>query len=172
MSDGILLSDQIYLRGRLVSADEYRAAASKDKALPKLGRVAAKAMKPVTEEHIYRAFIAAMLAKPIRFEARTWLQRKRRDDAVRSLGRFKRESDAAKFVTALYAAGAIEVIAPDVYRNKTGDQFADSLLVRLPRAIPKRKAIREVCAQLQKRKLGAIQPDADVGEKHLFLSLA
>ena len=172
LSDGTLLSDQIYLRGNLVSADEYRAAAAEDKALPTLGRVATKAVRPVTEEHIYRAFIAAMLAKPNRFEACAWLDGKRTDRTARSLGRFKRESDVAKFVTALYDAGAIEVIAPDVYSNKAGDQFADSLLVRLPRAIAKRKAIREVCAQLQRRKLGAIQPDADVGETHLFLSLA
>lgn len=172
LSDGTLLSDQIYLRGRLVSADEYRAAAAKDKALPKLGRVTTEAVKPVTEEHIYRAFISAILAKQNRFEACAWLDGKRTDRAARSLGRFKRESDAVKFVTALYDAGAVEVIAPDVYSNKAGDQFADSLLVRLPRAIPKRKAIREVCAQLQKRRLGAIQPDADMGETHLFLSLA
>jgi hypothetical protein len=172
LSDGTLLSDQIFLRGSLVSAGEYRAAAAKDKALPTLGRVATKAVRPVTEEHIYRAFISAMLAKPNRFEARAWLQGKRRGDTARALGRFKRESDAAKFVTALSDAGAVEVIVPDVYRNKAGDQFADCLLVRLPKTSAKRKAIREVCAQLQRRKLGAIQPDADVGESHLFLSLA
>ena len=172
LSDGTLLSDQIYLRGRLVSADEYRTAASKDKGLPKLGRVAAKAMKPVTEEHIYRAFIAAMLAKPNRFEACAWLDGKRTDRAVRSLGRFKRESDAAKFIATLYDAGATKVIVPDVYRSKDGDLFADGLLVRLPKAPAKRKAIRKVCDQLQKRKLGAVQPDTDIGESHLFLSLA
>jgi hypothetical protein len=44
--------------------------------------------------------------------------------------------------------------------------------VRLPKAPAKRKAIRKVCAQLEKRKLGAVQPDVDIGETHLFLSLA
>ena len=172
LSDGTLLSDQIYLRGNLVSAGEYRAAAAKDKALPKLGRVAAKAVKPVTEKHIHRVFVAALLAKPNCFEACAWLDGKRTDRAARSLGRFKRESDAVKFVAALYDAGATEVIAPDVYRDKAGNEFGDALLVRLPKASAKRKAIRTVCAQLQRRKLGAIQPDADIGETHLFLSLA
>jgi hypothetical protein len=172
LSDGTLLSDDIYLRGSVVSADDYRAAAAKDKALPKLGRVMAKAVKPVTEEHIHRVFISAMLAKPRRFEALTWLQGKRKLNTARSLGRFKRERDAARFVTALYGAGAMEVIAPDIYSNKAGDQFTDSLLVRLPKTPAKRKAIRKVCAQLQKRRIGAIQPDADFGETHLFLSLA
>lgn len=172
LSDGTLLSDDIYLRGSVVGADDYRAAAVKDKALPKLGRVVAKAVKPVMEEHIHRVFVSAMLAKPNRFEALTWLQGKRKLNTARSVGRFKRESDAVKFVTALYDAGAAEVIAPDVYSNKAGDQFTDSLLVRLPRTPAKRMAIRKVCAQLQKRRIGAIQPDADCGETHLFLSLA
>ena len=171
LSDGTLLSDDIYLRGKLVSADEYRAAAAKDKSLPKLGRVT-KAVKPVSEKHIHRVFVAGLLAKPNRFEARAWLEARSADSSARSLGRFKRESDAAKFVAALYDAGATEVIAPDVYRSKKGDEFADALLVRVPKSPAKRKAIRTVCAQLQKRKLGAVQPDVDIGETHLFLSLA
>ena len=171
LSDGTLLSDDIYLRGKLVSADEYRAAVAKDKALPRLGRVA-KALKPVSEKHIHRVFVAGLLAKPNRFEARAWLEARSADNPARSLGRFKRESDAAKFVAALYDAGATEVIVPDVYRSEKGDEFADALLVRMPKSLPKRKAIRTVCAQLQKRKLGAVQPDVDIGETHLFLSLA
>jgi len=172
LSDGTLLSNHIYLRGSVVSADDYRAAAAKDKALPKHGRVMAKAVKPVTEEHIHRAFVTTMLAKPNLFEALTWLQGKRKRNTARSLGRFKRERDAANFLKALCDAGAVEVIAPDVYNSKAGDQFADSLLVRLPRTPAKRKAVRKVCAQLQRRRLGAIQPDTDAGETHLFLSLA
>ena len=92
--------------------------------------------------------------------------------AARSLGRFKRVSDALKFVEALYKAGATEVIAPDIYAGKAGDQFADCLLVKLPGIAAKRKAIRKVCAQLSKRKLGAFQPDKDIGESHLYLLLA
>ena len=171
LSDGTLLSDDIYLRGNLVSADEYRAAAAKDKSLPRLGRMA-KAAKRVSEKHIHRVFVAGLLAKPNRFEARAWLEVRSAANIARSLGRFKRESDAAKFVAALYDAGATEVIAPDVYRSKKGDEFADALLVRVPKSPAKRKVIRTVCAQLQKRKLGAVQPDMDIGETHLFLSLA
>src|ERR1035438_10402472 len=90
----------------------------------------------------------------------------------RGLGRFKRESDALKFVQALYKAGATDVIAPDIYASKTGNQFADCLLVKLPNIAPKRKAVRKVCSQLSKRKLGAFQPDKDIGESHLYLLLA
>lgn len=171
LSDGTVLSDEIYLRGRLVTADGYRVAAAKDKSLPMLGRAAVRTVKPVSEKHIHRVFVAALLAKPNRTAAETWLDDTRADKTARSLGRFKRETDAAKFITALYNAGASEVIVPDVYRNKAGEQFADGLLVRLPKAPTKRKAIRQVCTQLQKRRLGAVQPDADIGESHLFLSM-
>src|ERR1035438_8795648 len=78
-----------------------------------------------------------LLAQKNRAEVRKWLESGGK--AVRSLGRFKRESDALKFVEALYKAGATMVIAPDIYAGKTGDQFADCLLVKLPGIPAKRK---------------------------------
>ncbi len=169
LRDGTPLSNDIYLRGKLVSADEYRAAAVKDRSLPKLGRGVRKVLKPVSEQHVHRVFIAAQLAKPNSREARVWLEQK---SSGKALGRFKRQNDAARFVAALYDVGAIKVIAPDVYRSKKGEEFADALLVRLPKSAAQRSAIRNVCAQLPKRKLGAVQPDVDMGEAYLFLSLA
>ena len=67
---------------------------------------------------------------------------------------------------------APEVIAADIYDGKNGDQFADCLIVRLPTIDAQRKTVRKVCAQFSKRKLGAFLPDKDIGEKHLYLSLA
>ena len=116
--------------------------------------------------------MASLLAKRSQCEARKWLAKKTGDQTARSLGRFKRESDAAKFVEALYQAGAVEVIAPDLYRNKDRDQFADCLLVQLPKNAARRKAVRQVCGQLRTRRLGAVQPDKNIGESHLYLSLA
>jgi hypothetical protein len=172
LNDGKLMSEEIYLNGRPVTAEEYRAACAKDKSLPKL---TGKAGKPLpntvaTEKHIHEVFVRSLLAQKNRAEVRKWLASGGK--AVRSLGRFKRESDALKFVEALYKAGASKVIAPDIYAGKAGDQFADCLLVKLPKIAPKRKAIRKVCAQLSKRKLGAFQPDKDIGETQLYLLLA
>jgi hypothetical protein len=172
LNDGKLMSEEIYLNGRPVTAEEYRAACAKDKSLPKL---TGKAGKPLpnsvaTEKHIHEVFVHSLLAQKNRAVVRKWLENGGK--AVRSLGRFKRESNALKFIEALYNAGATEVIAPDIYAGKAGDQFADCLLVKLPGIVAKRKAIRKVCAQLSKRKLGAFQPDKDIGESHLYLSLA
>ena len=172
LNDGKLMSEEIYLHGRPVTAEAYHAACTKDKSLPKL---TGKAGKPLpntvaTQKHIHEVFVRSLLAQQNCAEARKWLESGGK--AVRSLGRFKRESDALKFVEAVYKAGATEVIAPDIYAGKSGDQFADCLLVKLPGIAAKRKAIRKVCAQLSKRKLGAFQPDKDIGESHLYLSLA
>lgn len=172
LHDGTLLSEDVYLHGKPVSAEEYCAARAKDKSLPKLiGRNGKPLPQTVaSEKRIHEIFIRSLLAQRNRVEVRNWLASGSK--AVRSLGRFKRVSDASKFVEALYKSGATEVIAPDIYDGKSDAQFADCLLVRLPKIAAKRKAIRQVCAQLSKRKLGAFQPDKDIGESHLYLSLA
>ena len=172
LHDGALMSEEINLHGRPVTAEEYRAARAKDKSLPMLnGETGMPLPKTVaTEKHIHEVFVRSLLAQKNRAEVRKWLESG--GNAVRSLGRFKRKADALIFVEALYKAGATEVIAPDIYASKTGDQFADCLLVKLPRIAAKRKAIRKVCAALPKRKLGAFQPDKEIGESHLYLLLA
>ena len=172
LHDGALMSEEINLHGRPVTAEEYRAARAKDKSLPMLnGETVMPLPKTVaTEKHIHEVFVRSLLAQKNRAEVRKWLASGVK--AVRSLGRFKRKADALIFVEALYKAGATEVIAPDIYASKTGDQFADCLLVKLPRIAAKRKAIRKVCAALPKRKLGAFQPDKEIGESHLYLLLA
>ena len=171
LHDGTLLSEDIYLHGKPVSAEEYRAARAKDKSLPKLiGKAGKPLSHPASEKRIHETFVRSLLAQKNRAEVRKWLASGGK--ALRSLGRFKRVSDASKFVEALYKSGATEVIAPDIYAGKSGEQFADCLLVRLPKIAAKRKFIRNACAQLSKRKLGAFQPDKDIGESHLYLLLA
>ena len=114
LGDGTLLSEHISLHGQHVSIAEYRAAAAKDKSFPKLRGQSLKPLpdSPAREKHIFRVFVASMLARPNRCEARKWLHKKAEDQTARSLGRFKRERDAEKFVASLYDAGAITVILP------------------------------------------------------------
>jgi hypothetical protein len=174
LRDGTLLSERFYVHGRIVSLDEYREAVARDKTLPKF-RGKPTNLPPkngATQKHIYRVFVASLFEKQNHREARAWLTKNGEEPAVHSLGSFKRERDAARFVQQLYHAGAAKVIAPDIYGNKAGDQFADCLLVRLPKNPAKRKAVRRVCAQLRRRDLGAVQPDKDIGETFLYLYLA
>jgi len=169
LRDGTLSSDEVLLFNHEVTPDQYRKAVAKDARLPKLtGRVG----KPVVrtrqiEQRSYRLFVSCLLAKPHCSEVRTWL--KTDNQIKRTLGRFNRASAAVKFVEGLYQAGAVKVMAPDIYHNKRGDQFADCLLVQLPKAANQRKAIRAICAQLEKSDYGAFVPEKDAGESHLYV---
>jgi hypothetical protein len=169
LQDGTLLSDRISLDGRNVTAGEYRKAARQNPNLPRLRGRITKLNRP-TPKHIHHVFVSSLLKKQNRSEARTWLNAD--DKTARSLGHFKRASEAAKFVEELYQAGAVEVIVPDIYHGKRGDQFADALLVQLTKTLKARQAIRKACEILRSRKLGAVEPDKDIGETHLFLSMA
>ena len=173
LQDGTLISEHFCLDGRNVTPDAYRTAAAKDDRLPKFrGKPASVPPENLAKrEHLYWVFVAGLLEKPNRREARAWLQKKGGDKTARSLGRFKHETHAVRFVEDVYQGGALEVIAPDIYDNKSGDQFADGLLVRLPREAAKRTAIRKMCVKLRKKRLGVVQPDADFGENYLYLSM-
>lgn len=172
LHDGSLLSDEINLHGKPVTAEVYRAARLKDKSLPKLTSKPGKPLRATraTEKHSHEVFVRWQLSLENSAETKHWLENDGK--AVRSLGRFKRVADALKFVDALYRAGGTKVIAPGIYHGKGDAQFADSLLVKLPKATARRKAIRRICATLSKRKLGAFLPEKELGESHLHLMLA
>jgi hypothetical protein len=87
------------------------------------------------------------------------------------LGHFRSDRSALAFIESLYAAGTPEVIVPGIYQDKWGNEFADGLLVRLPRSKAVRDRIRKVCATLRRRSLGVVQPYRDIGETHLSLSM-
>jgi hypothetical protein len=173
LRDGSLLSERFYLHGKTVSAEEYRKAAVTDISLREFTGKPGKSLPHTraTQKRIHKLFVQSLLDKPHGADAREWLAKPAGDKTKRLLGRFKRESDAVKFIEALYRDGAVGVITPDIYRNKAGDQFADGLLVKLSKSTPRRKAVRKVCAQLRTRRLGAMEPEKDIGETHLYLSL-
>jgi len=172
LRDGTLISDQVLLFGRPATRDEYRRAMRQEPRLPKLRGWPAK-LPPrnrAWQKHLQHVFVQGLLSKPNRSEARAWLQAGGK--TKRLPGHFKRGSEAMKFVEQLYQAGAVKVIVPDIYQSRKGDQFADNLLVQLPKAAAARKSVRQVCQLLRKRKLGAVAPDEDLGEAYLLLSMA
>jgi hypothetical protein len=171
LRDGTLISDHIDLFGRHVTPVQYRRAAARDPRLPKLRGKPAKvpARNRALEKHMQHLFVQGLLAKPNRSEARAWLKADRK--TARSLGRFKSEQAALKTVEELYQAGALRVIVPGIYRNKRGDQFTDYLLVQLPKAKAERIAIHKIYKKLGSWRLGAIEPDTDIGEEYLIFSM-
>ncbi|MCG3148931.1 MAG: hypothetical protein PCFJNLEI_02383 [Verrucomicrobiae bacterium] len=174
LRDGTLIEERFCLNGREVTPDTYRKMAAKNGRLPKFRRTPVKPLPKglAKEKHLHRVFVTGLLEKPNCSEASAWLHKSNGDKTARLLGRFNREADAVRFVEDLYRAGARAVIVPDIYCNKAGDQFADGLLVRLPKDATKRTAIRKVCAQLQTKRLGAAQPGEDFGESVMYVSIA
>lgn len=174
LMDGTLISDRVHLFDRDATVAQYRRVATKDKRLPKLGGRIARlpAENRASRRHQFQVFVSWLLEKPCA-EARTWLTAS--DGKRRNFGRFRParqplKSSAGKFVDALYQAGACEVLVADIYSDRAGNQFTDSILVKLPKERKLRAAVRKVAEQLSTRRLGAMQPDFDFGESHLFLS--
>lgn len=174
LRDGALISEEFYLRGMRVSRQQYARAVAQDATLPALPAVSrSKPLRPsrALQRRSHQTFISGLLERVNQSEARSWLSGRKPSAAFPSLGRFRSIQVAITFVNALYDAGAREMIVPDIYRDRKGREFADCLLVRLPRTAAIRKRIRKVCGLLRTKALGAFQPERDIGETHLYLVL-
>lgn len=173
LRDGTLIAERFYLGNRQVSGRQYLIAASKDSSLPRYREKLARLPKKnrALERRIQENLIAALGARSDCREARSWFAATGRSKHRRLLGRFPSERSAVKFIESLYAQGAARVIAPGIYRDKRGNEYADGLVIRLPRSAVLRSRIRQVCAALRRGSLGSIEPASDIGETHLYLSM-
>jgi len=160
--------------GGAITPADYRKATARDPRLPKLhGHLNKPPLKNrALQRHMVEVFVAGLLRKRNRSEARAWFEKKTGDRTGRFLGSFKNAAEALKFVEYLYQAGAVRVVVSGIYFDKAGGQFADALFVRLPKERSPRKATRDLCAQLQVRDLAGVAPDEDLGETHLYISMA
>ena len=173
LRDGTLVQE-IYLIGNEdVTRAAYLKAARKNPDWPQYkrqpaGRVARETIALERKQH--ELFTESILEKS-HAEARQWLSAGKRPD-LRSLAKFRTAKTALSFVETLYAAGADTVVVAPVYAGKRGKLFADWLLVKLPGTPSKRKAVRRLCENFGRKRDGALLPDKDFGESHLFMRLA
>jgi len=173
LRDGTLVQEIYYISNVDVTRAAYLKAARKYPDWPQhegepAGRVAREG--PALKRKEYELFIESLLAKS-HAEARQWLNAAKIPDH-HSLARFRTAKAALQFVESLYAAGAEAVIAALIYAGRRRKQFADRLLVKLPKAPAKRKALRKICQELCAKRGGAFLPDEkDMGESHLFILL-
>jgi hypothetical protein len=173
LRDGTLVQETYYISNVDVTRAAYLKAARKHPDWPQhegqpAGRVAREGPALKRKEH--ELFIESLLEKS-HAEARQWLSAAKNPD-LRSLARFRTAKAALQFVETLYTAGAETVIAALIYAGRRGKQFADRLLVKLPKASAKRKALRKICQDLCTKRGGALLPDEkDMGESHLFINL-
>jgi hypothetical protein len=156
LRDGTLVQEIYYISNVDVTRVAYQKAARKHPDWPQHeGQPAGKVAREnrALERRQHELFIESLLEES-HAEARQWLS-----------------MAALRFVETLYAAGAGAVIAVPIYAGRRGKLFADWLLVKLPKAPSKRKTVRKLCQDLCDKRDGALLPDKDMSESHLFMRL-
>ena len=172
LRDGTLVEEAFCIGNSRVSRAAYLKAAKDHSDWPQYNEQPAGQVARETaalECKNFELYVESLLEKS-NAEAGKWLAEATRPDK-RSLARFRTRGVALRFVNELYAAGAIAVIAVPIYANKRGKQFADFLLVRLPQSKTRRKALRKLCQNCCDKRGGAVIPEKEMGERHLFLYL-
>ena len=102
-------------------------------------------------------------------------------EALRLQEKLKREDPRPSLVLAMGAEGVISRLlarkfgAAFTFAAISADQrkklFADWLLIQLPPAKSKRNSMRKICQAFCKKRGGAVLPEFDLGETHLWLML-
>jgi len=172
LRDGTLVQEIYYISNVDVTRAAYLKAARKHPDWPQHeGQPAGKVAREgrALERRQHELFIESLLEKS-HAEAKQWLNAAKNPD-LRSLAKFRTSTAALRFVETLYAVGAEAIIAVPIYTGRRGKLFADWLLVKLPKAPSKRKTVRKLCQDLCDKRDGALLPDKDFGESHLFMRL-
>ncbi len=172
LADGTLILDEYLLDGRPVTREEYRAACAADFRLPHCDDnfVPVHLEGPDIERKKVELLIEMLMAQSNHDEVTSWLK-SASEDSFRFLGRFHDSSSALSAMDQLYAAGAVKVIALDIYGNVEGKEFCDKLALAMPTKQQLRRAIRDTCCELKTQiglSFGSLE---DFGENYLYLLL-
>lgn len=167
--DGSLATEQLLVKNREVTPAKYAKEAASHPDWPRYsanGNVPRKLSPAVLEKRAFRLHCEWLAHKPTTRDATEWLNEAKAN--ARAVGALS-AGRAQKLVCGALAAGARKVLAADTYGSKQGKQFADVLLVSLPKSKSRRAAIRKLFAVLPKRAKSAVQPDRDSGELWLYV---
>ncbi len=173
LADGTLVVDEYLLEGRPVTREEYRTGCDADFRLPRCeddNFVPLHLEGPEVERKKVELLVGLLMAQPNHEEVRSWLK-SASERSVRVLGRFVNPSSALAAMDELYAAGAVKIVALDIYGKDAGQRFCDKIAVEMPTKPLLRHKIRDVCCEL-KNKVGlSFGSKDDFGEKYLYLLL-
>jgi MORN repeat variant len=173
LRDGTLARENYLIGNRDVTRTAYQKAARANPDWPQYkGEPAGKVarLNNALERREFELFVQSILEKPGHAEAGGWLKSEKRSGS-RSLARFATSKAALKFVAQLYAAGAESVIVAAIYGGKRSKLFADWMLVQLPQPKSKRTRLRKICQDFCRKRGGAVLPEKDIRETHLYLML-
>jgi hypothetical protein len=172
LRDGTLVQEYFNIQNNPVSRATYLKLARDNPEWPQYkGQPAGRVVHHSTAlEHKELELLIESILEKSHAEARQWLNAEKLP-RHRSIARFRTTNSALKFVERLYAAGAEAVLAAPIFKGKRGKEYADWLLVRLPKAGSRRRTLQNTCQNFCRKHGGAMLPDKDIGESHLFLRL-
>jgi hypothetical protein len=171
LQDGTLVAEQFAIENRNVTQTAYAAIAAKRPDFPRYPASRDKIKFPSADEIERREFqlqVKALLAQKNHRETSAWLDA---GAQKRSLGLFS-FTQVRQLVKKIYEAGAQKVIVASIYEGKSGKQFSDALLVKLPAEKSARHTIRQRLTKLPKKLRAGVLPVEDHGEEFLFASFA
>lgn len=171
LQDGSFASEEWLVENKEVTPTEYVKKAAAHPDWPKYATNGAHRRKlspEKLEEQAFRLHCEWLLGKENTRDAIEWLNQAK--VTACAIGALSAER-ARKIVSEALAAGARRVLASDTYVSKQGKQFADVLLVELPKLKTRRAAIRKVFKSLPRPAKCAVQPDGDHGEPWLYVYL-
>jgi hypothetical protein len=169
LQDGSFASEHWVIDNREVSRAKYARAATDHADWPRysVNGTAHRNLSPVQlEKRSYRLHCEWLLAKTNTRDAVQWLEEGK--SAARAVGVLSSRR-ARRIVGDAFAAGARRVLAADIYSYKQGKEFADVLLIQLPKSKKQRAAIRKVFTSLPRRDQCAVQPDHDRREPWIYV---
>lgn len=169
LRDGTLVSEQFAIENRNVAPAAYAVAAKKQTDYPRYSISKVKKKFPSADEIDRREFelnVEWLLAQKNKCEVQAWLKA---GAQTRSLGLFK-FTQALQLAQKLYDADALQVFVVSIYPSKSGKQFSDALLVKLPPEKSARQAIRRLFVKSPTKLRAGVLPAQDHGEKFLFAS--
>jgi hypothetical protein len=173
LRNGTLILENYLINNQNVSRAAYLKTARKNPDWPQYekepaGKIARHGS--ALERKKFDLFIQSAFEKSHHAEARAWLKAELRPKS-RSLAKFATTQAALKFVEQLYSAGAVAVIITAISAGQRKKLFADWLFIQLPPAKSKRNSLRKICQAFCRKRGGAVLPEFDLGETHLWLML-
>jgi len=167
MRDGTLVFERYVIENHEVSPKEYHVTARKHPEYPSYSNAKASVRLPdpdEVEKREVQLHIAWLLSRRNHRETREWLKAGVRQ---RSLGLLN-FTQARHLVECLYNAGAKQVVAAGIYEGKSGKQFSDALIVKMPGDQRSRRLIHQLLTKLPKKLRAGVVPEPASDEEYLF----
>lgn len=165
---GELVQETFFLRNKTVPTDEYDRACQTNPSLPSYAdelNESRPILVPGTNRRRGHERLIARLLSTRTVSAMDWLKTDS-PNSRKTLDELNTAKSIA-LVTALYDAGAADVLAVDIDEDSAGNENAYKLVVVLPTDQEQRQAIRKLCA----RRRFQFSPENETGHSHLAVFL-